>query len=494
MYLLRLIGVCLLLAGQLTFAEEGIRLKTGTIRRPSTRPAELGRHYLLRFRTEPRAALREELERRGIRVLGYVPDSALMVSSDAPPELDGLDVTWSGSLAPSEKLSPALAGTHPAAYLVVFHEDVSPAEARAIARETGFLILRHPDLARSHLLLAGSSRPLQELAAQDEVAYILPASSDLVSGQRVIACAGPLTEGGPVGNYVEVGPGWAKGPDGVVDLEYVFASLTPKVEESALRNEVARAFAEWARYAPIRFSIGEKPSAERTIAIRFARGAHGDEYPFDGPGGALAHTFFPEPPNTEPLAGDMHLDADERWRIGADFDVFTVALHEAGHALGLGHSDSPGSVMYPYYRMTGGLTAEDIAGIQHLYGSVASGSAPEQPVSPGGPAQLPPAQPPAAPPPPSGTDRTAPWLRILSPATTILSTAEASIVVRGTAGDATGVTSVRWTVSTGGSGVAEGTARWAAEVPLETGDNVIIVRAYDAAGNSGWRALMVVRR
>src|ERR1035438_9677714 len=65
----------------------------------------------------------------------------------------------------------------------------------------------------------------------------------------------------------------------------------------------------------------------------------------------------------------MHLDADEAWHSGADVDLYSVALHEAGHALGLGHSDRPGAVMYPYYRLSTGLTDDDIAGIRALYGS-----------------------------------------------------------------------------------------------------------------------------
>src|SRR5207249_3654800 len=83
--------------------------------------------------------------------------------------------------------------------------------------------------------------------------------------------------------------------------------------------------------------------------------------------------FYPAPGNSEPIAGDMHLDADEIWRVGASIDLYSVTLHELGHALGLGHSDLPSAVMYPYYKMSTKLSADDIAGIQALYGPPSAG-------------------------------------------------------------------------------------------------------------------------
>lgn len=100
----------------------------------------------------------------------------------------------------------------------------------------------------------------------------------------------------------------------------------------------------------------------------------------DGAYGVLAHNFQP---GTEAIfgaggtiAGDSHYDDDEFW-IDDPFedgttgfiDLFTVMLHELGHALGLGHSAVVGSVMFPFY---GGanrtLSADDIAGIVAIYG------------------------------------------------------------------------------------------------------------------------------
>jgi hypothetical protein len=84
-------------------------------------------------------------------------------------------------------------------------------------------------------------------------------------------------------------------------------------------------------------------------------------------------------------------------------------------------------------------------------------------------------------------------LQIKSPGGTILSTTASTVAISGVAGDNVAVTAVKWSNSTGGAGVASGTASWSANIPLLVGTNLITVRAWDAAGNSAWRAVTVVR-
>jgi len=143
----------------------------------------------------------------------------------------------------------------------------------------------------------------------------------------------------------------------------------------------------------------------------------------------------------------MHLDDDEDWHT-ASIDLFSVVLHEAGHALELAHSDRPGAMMYPYYHVTTGLTDDDIAGIGALYGTTAAARPP--PSNP--PTPTPPANPPANPSlprpsttpttPQSSNDTVPPILQIQSPGSTVVSTNAASIAVNGTAPDNAGAASV----------------------------------------------------
>ncbi len=457
--------------------------------------AQPGQHWILQFAGFPNAATRAELERRGAKILEFVPDTALMTTVSRPVSLSGLHVVWVGQLEARDRLGAGLNAAH--AFVVVMHRDVKPERAAALLAD--FQVLDGANLLPNHFLVAANHRALPALAERDEVAFIMPGEAAMAIRRRPYACPGPLTEAGPIGEYALSGAKWGPDSSGAISIGYHLDNLTTKIDPNLLQGQIALAFAQWMKYVPVTLTPIAQTAQPRAVDLLFASGSHGDPYPFDGPGGVLAHTFYPAPMNSEPIAGDMHFDDSENWGVGASagVDLFSVALHEAGHAIGLAHSTDVNAVMYPYYRFSTGLNSDDITAIQTLYGTSAptqpSQPAPTQPASPSQPSQ--PTRPaPSSPTTPSQpSDATPPSLVIQSPGSTIISVAVSSIAFSGTASDNIGVTAVKWGVSTGPSGTAAGTAHWSASVPLLVGSNLVTVRAYDAAGNSGWRAVTVVR-
>jgi len=137
-------------------------------------------------------------------------------------------------------------------------------------------------------------------------------------------------------------------------------------------SEIGKAFDAWSSVADLTFTnvVDDGAAFDATTLsgdIRF--GGHS----FDGAGGVLAHGFFP-PANGNSAAGDIHFDTAETWGINGigGLDIFWVALHEIGHALGLGHSDVAPAVMGAFYDPSlASLQEDDKAGIQYLYGAPA---------------------------------------------------------------------------------------------------------------------------
>ena len=430
-------------------------------------------HLLVQFADNPTDDQLSGLRDRGATILSYVPDFAVSVSAPDDASFDGLGAVWIGRLQPQEKISPelvaALAVGVPISVLVEFYSDVAGGGARAIATGAGLIITENPDLAANHLLLLGTADQVLSIAGWDEVAYIFPASQDLIQGTPVRGCVGAATAYGPVGQSIALlGDGWDGPGRGGADLKYAFVQLTQKLPADSVKAEIVRAFSEWAKYAKLTFTPTTDFAAPRSLNVLFASGDHGDGYPFDGPGGVLAHTFYPYPLNPEPIAGDLHFDADEAWRIGADVDVFSIALHETGHALGLGHSDVPSDVMYPYYHRASGLTLGDISAILQLYAAQGSST------------------------PPAGTPVSPLVLSVQPPASP---TTAASVTITGTTTGGSGSVQVTWTSNRGGAGTAQGSATWSiAAIPLSVGDNAITITARDAQQNQVTHSMTITRQ
>jgi hypothetical protein len=70
-----------------------------------------------------------------------------------------------------------------------------------------------------------------------------------------------------------------------------------------------------------------------------------------------------------------------------------------------------------------------------------------------------------------------------------------SISLAGTAASGNGIAQITWQTSNGATGTATGATHWtASSVPLLTGTNMIVVRAWDAAGGTAWASVVVVRQ
>jgi hypothetical protein len=451
-------------------------------------------HWLVQFPQAPGVDDLAALRDRGGRIVSYVPDWAFVVAAAPDLDLDGLNLSRMEQFDPADKISPMLERFDRGEALVRFHSDVDLADSLEILRRAGAARIDSPAMGEHHFLVTASRENLESLAAWDEVEYVFPADPDLASGTPFHFCSGAATVAGPVAQLAARVGQWSPGRLGFVPLNFAYGELSTKVTPSLLKGEIVRAMQEWSNHVQVGFTETSNVSGTRTLAYRWGRGPNGGPQPFDGPGRTLAYTYFPSPPNPEPIAGDLYFDDDENWQIGLDIDVFSVVLHELGHALGLGHSDVPGSVMYPYYRRATALAADDIASIQQLYLPRSEPAPP--PTSSPDPAPAPSPTPTPAPPPAPAPkpDTQPPSLTILSPGATIVSTTQPSIAVRGVASDNVQVARVTYTTSAGESGIAGGTTNWSAQIPLMRGYNMITIRAFDSAGNSAWRSLTVMLR
>ena len=147
----------------------------------------------------------------------------------------------------------------------------------------------------------------------------------------------------------------------------------------------AFAFSLWAANSSLTF---QRKTLNPDILISYRSGTHtyadrkrSEEIcsaSFDGPGGVLAHAFYPS--NVVNYTAEIHVNAAEPWHIylteksasNKDYLLNTLT-HEIGHALGLPHSSREDSIMFAYGTANNKdriikLNIEDILAIQQLYG------------------------------------------------------------------------------------------------------------------------------
>lgn len=151
--------------------------------------------------------------------------------------------------------------------------------------------------------------------------------------------------------------------------------LPSKMTKTEVHETIAGALKVWSDVADLtfeeKFNVPRNEENRVDLVIFFAKGQHGDDYPFDGPSNVLAHAFLPNRLSTS--AGDTHFDNDEvfTYKSFDGVNLFQVAAHEFGHSLGLEHSENQDALMAPYYvgyKPNFKLHQDDINGIRALYG------------------------------------------------------------------------------------------------------------------------------
>lgn len=159
-------------------------------------------------------------------------------------------------------------------------------------------------------------------------------------------------------------------PDGTTmsgGTSALFATLNAVASTAVWQAEIDRAMQTWAAASGLTITRVSDDGSPQGIA----GSAQGDSrfgdirigaYPMD----ALGYTWYP---SSSTRGGDIELTTSHTFQIGSVYDLYSVVLHEAGHAVGLAHSDVSGAVMQvAAYSIFAGLHADDIAGIQVLYG------------------------------------------------------------------------------------------------------------------------------
>jgi|GEM_PF-4505342 len=357
-------------------ADRVVRLKSRSFTPPlgvgvpePTGPIGSRRHFLVQFHGDV-AALIEALRAKGIDAVAMVGSDVISVSAPIGATLEGVEVVDAAFLLePQDRLSRLAYDTveeKVAAHVTVeFHADVTSAEADLVLQTMGLAPVHCAGVPEHVVVAKVDLEHLDAISSHETVAYVIPSTETMAAGEESFWCAGMSKGPLPPAEYsLDGAPGWDGAGAGSATLSYYFGTPTPDLSQATQRAELIRAIGTWSRYVVVNWNPTTTPQLPSSMDIHFGPDTHAG-CPYNFGQYVLAHCFFP---TTHPLGADMHVNDAYTWRVGADYDLYSVALHEAGHGLGLGHSADPNAVMYPtYIGVVNDLRSDDIAGIRQLY-------------------------------------------------------------------------------------------------------------------------------
>ncbi|CAF0918271.1 unnamed protein product [Brachionus calyciflorus] len=241
--------------------------------------------------------------------------------------------------------------------------DISPNDALSYLEKYGYTSESQPKLRNGPSSLSDQKSVLKDTLSRFQLIHGLKVTGvlDAATEKKMKSprCSLPDFRGDGKVAFFKASTKWSK-----KDLTYRVLKENQELR-SQTRSIIAEAFKYWSQVSGLKFTEVSR-NTKADLSIDFGSRNHGDNYPFDGPGGVLAHAFFPE-------HGEIHFDEDETFtdkkKDGTDLKI--IAIHEFGHALGLEHSLVQGAVMNPYYQgydENFKLGKDDIDGIQFLYG------------------------------------------------------------------------------------------------------------------------------